>query len=253
MAGRHGGAAVMMRPVSLPQYEGPLDLLLELVRRNELDIRNLPMAEVTRQFLEYLATAEKLDLDLDAEWFYMVSLLIQIKSRSLLPPAPEQDQADPREELVRQLLDRAQLAGAAAFLENQWAALGGWPAPPPPDSSLAANGEDNPGAHGSLTLLEVLQLAQRALATVAAAQDLAIPPAAVPMEEMLALLDRQLAELPAGGRLDFGDLWRKASSDQHRSALFLALLEAARSRRLDLEQDACFAPIWIRPSGQVVL
>jgi segregation and condensation protein A len=237
----------MTRTVSLPQYEGPIDMLLALVRQNEFDIRNLPMAEVTRQFLEYLAAAEKLDLDLDSEWFYVAALLIHIKSRSLLPPTPDEDQADPRDDLVRQLLDRDQLCGAAAFLEAQWAALGGWPAPPSPDAPSVVSEDDNPGTRGSLTLLEVLQLARNAVVSVVAAQDLDIPPAAVPMEQMLTLLDRQLAELPAGGRLEFSHLWAMVPDDEHRSALFLALLEAARSRRLDLEQEQCFAPIRIRP------
>ena len=105
----------MTRAVSLPQFEGPLDMLLSLVRQNQFDIRDLPIAEVTRQFLDYLNAAEQLDLDLDSEWFYMAALLIHIKSRSLLPAAPDEDPSDPREELVRQLLDREQLAGAAAF------------------------------------------------------------------------------------------------------------------------------------------
>lgn len=236
--------------VSLPQYEGPIDMLLALVRQSEFDILNLPMAEVTRQFLEYLAAAEKLDLDLDSEWFYMAALLIHIKSRSLLPPASEEDQADPREELVRQLLDRDQLAGAASFLESQWAGVplrGDGPVPLPPDFSPSVNGDENTGTRGSLTLLEVLQLAQQALITMTAAPDLELPPTSVRMEEMLALLDRELAELPAGGRLDFSHLWTTAPSGQHRSALFLALLEAARAGQLDLKQDECFAPIWIQP------
>jgi segregation and condensation protein A len=237
----------VIRHISLPQYEGPIDMLLALVRQNQFDIRDLPMAEVTRQFLEYLAAAEALDLDLDSEWFYMAALLIHIKSQSLLPATPEDPQPDARDELVRQLLDHHQLAGAAAFLETQWAALGGWPAPPPPDPEPSFADGENLSTRGSMTLVEILRLAQQALATVSSSQDLAISPASVPMEEMLALLDRQLTRIPAGGRLDFSQLWTEAPTDQHRSSLFLALLEAARSRRLELEQDECFAPIWIRP------
>jgi segregation and condensation protein A len=236
----------MTRTISLPQYEGPLDLLLDLVRQNKLDILNLPIAEVTRQFLDYMAAAGQLDLDLDSEWFHMAALLIHIKSRSLLPVVPENQAPDPRHELVRQLLDRDQLAGAAGFLQSQWSALGGWPPPPAPDPFPAPASEDNPGSHGSMTLLEVLELARKALTAVASAEELAIPSASVPMEEMLALIDRHLDPVPQGAPLDFTDLWRAVPTDQHRSALFLALLEAARARQIDLQQDGHMAPILIR-------
>ena len=242
----------MTRTVSLPQYEGPLDLLLDLVRQNQLDILDLPIAQVTRQFLDYMTAAEHLDLDLDSEWFHMAALLIHIKSRSLLPAAPENNEPDPRQELVRQLLDREQLAGAAGFLQAQWSAMGGWPPPPPPDPYPTLPGEENAGAHGSMTFLEILQLARKALTAVAAAEELEIPAASVPMEEMLALLDRHLAPLPHGTPLDFGELWRTVPTDQHRSALFLALLEAARSRQIDLEQDGHMAPILIRKPASAI-
>lgn len=234
----------MTRTVSLPQYQGPLDMLLALVRQNEFDILDLPIAEVTRQYLEYLSSAKECDLDLDSEWFYTASLLIHIKSRSLLPQAPEEAGPDPRTELARQLLDRQQLSGAAAFLENQWAALGGWPAPPPPDAPAA---EEAPVFSGSLTLLQVLQLAQHAMASVNAAQQVEIPSDPVPIEQMSALLHRELGTLTPGSPLDFSRLWNVAPTAQHRSSLFLALLEGARTHSLDLEQAEPFAPIWIRP------
>ena len=233
----------MTRVVSLPQYQGPLDMLLALVRQNEFDILDLPIAEVTRQYGDYLAAAGQCDLDLDSEWFYLAALLIHIKSRCLLPRDPEEEQTDPRSDLVRQLLDREQLTGAAAFLESQWAALGGWLAPPPPDVPVASVGEDNPG---SLTLLEVLQLAEAARASVAAAQEIEIPVDPVSTEEMEALLENELAELRPGARLDFSRLWNGVPSDQHRCSLLLALLEAARCRKLVVDQDECFHSIWVQ-------
>jgi segregation and condensation protein A len=238
----------MTRAISLPQYEGPIEMLLMLVRQNEFDIRNLPIAEMTRRFLEYLAAAEKLDLDLDSEWFYVAALLIQIKSRCLLP-VPGEPQTDPRDELVQRLLDRNQLARTAAFLEGQWAAVGGWPAPPPPDSPLPPS-DGTSVTRGSMNLLEVLQLTQRALVSVANRQELELPSDPVPVEEMLRLLEQQVTEITAGGRLDFAQLWTSVPSNQHRSALFLALLEGARAGHLDLEQAEPFAPIWVRPGDK---
>jgi len=105
--------------VSLPRFAGPLDLLLSLVRKKELDIADLPIAEITRQYLDYLHQAEELNIDLGAEFVYMAATLIQIKSRCLLPADPAQPSAgseDPRQELVRQLLDHEQVSQAAEFL-----------------------------------------------------------------------------------------------------------------------------------------
>src|SRR5689334_16242930 len=97
--------------ISLPRFEGPLDLLLALVRKHEVEIADLPIAEITRQYLEYLQQADELNVDLGADFIYMAALLIHIKSRCLLPPDPELRgrEPDPREELVRQLLDHDQL------------------------------------------------------------------------------------------------------------------------------------------------
>jgi len=243
-----------MRSVSLPQFEGPIDLLLSLVRQNQLDLSNLPMAEVTHQFLEYLAAAKKLDFDLDSEWFYTAALLIHLKSRRLLPPdlSSTDTQPDPQSELVRQLLDREQLVQAAEFLKEQWTALGGWPAPLPPATPLV-NGEEFPDQRGSLTLLDILQLTQKAQASIAAAEELAIPAASVEIEDMMSLLHRHLAALPSTEQLDLTNLWKTLPTDQHRSALFLGLLEAIRGGQLDYKQDACFAPISIWRVGPAAI
>ena len=74
--------------ISLPRFEGPLDLLLTLVRKNEVEITDIPIAEITRQYLNYLHRAEELNIDLGADFVYIAALLIHIKSRSLLLPAP---------------------------------------------------------------------------------------------------------------------------------------------------------------------
>jgi len=236
----------MTPAVCLEHYEGPLDLLLDRVRQEELDIFDLPIAEITRQFLNYMDTAEQLDVNLGAEWFYIASLLIHIKSRSLLPHDPAANEPDPREELVRQLLDRDQLAGAAGFLEAQWACYGGWPAPPAPDAPVLTDGEDGVVVPGSISLLEVLQLAQKAVTSITASQTIALPSDPVAVEDMIHLLERVLEGAPRGAWLEFSQICAEQPSDQHRSAVFLALLELARRRPLDLDQPECFAPIRVR-------
>lgn len=93
--------------IKLDIFEGPLDLLLYLIKKNEIDIYNIPIALVTEQYLEYLKIIKELNLDLAGEYLVMASTLIHIKSRLLLPPPeePEEEEEDPRAELVRQLLE----------------------------------------------------------------------------------------------------------------------------------------------------
>jgi segregation and condensation protein A len=105
--------------INLPVYEGPLDVLLDLIRKQEMDIHDIPMAQVTEQYLDYLHRLEKLDIDLSADFIYMAATLIHIKSRMLLPPdplaGPEQAE-DPREELVHRLLEHEKFKNAAQLL-----------------------------------------------------------------------------------------------------------------------------------------
>jgi len=108
-------------PLSLPRFEGPLDLLLALVRKNQVDITEIPIAEITRQYLDYLDRATALDLELGSDFTLMAATLIHIKSRLLLPPDPEiaAREPDPRQDLIRQLLHHEQVRQAAEFLRQQ--------------------------------------------------------------------------------------------------------------------------------------
>jgi segregation and condensation protein A len=109
-------------PVTLPRFEGPLDLLLYLIRRQEIDIYDIPIARITRQFLDYMMLMEALDIEVAADFLVMAATLMEIKSRLLLPKPPalleetEEEQADPRAELVRQLLEYQQFKQAAGDL-----------------------------------------------------------------------------------------------------------------------------------------
>src|SRR5215470_7724710 len=94
--------------ISLPSYEGPLDLLLDMIRKEKIDIYDIPIARVTEQYLEYLHLMQEMNVDLAAEFLVMAAQLIYIKSRTLLPPDPDavdEEQEDPRVELVRRLLE----------------------------------------------------------------------------------------------------------------------------------------------------
>ena len=105
--------------IQLPVYEGPLDLLLDLIRKQEMDIHNIPIAKVTEQYLDYLHQLEKLDIDVSADFIYMAATLIHIKSKMLLPPDPlagPDAVEDPREELVHRLLEHEKFKNAAQLL-----------------------------------------------------------------------------------------------------------------------------------------
>jgi segregation and condensation protein A len=105
--------------VTLPIYEGPLDLLLDLIRKQEMDIHNIPIAKITEQYLDYLHGLEKLDIDVSADFIYMAATLIHVKSKMLLPPDPlagPDAQEDPRDELVHRLLEHEKFKNAAQLL-----------------------------------------------------------------------------------------------------------------------------------------
>jgi len=105
--------------INLPIYEGPLDLLLDLIRKQEMDIHNIPIAKITEQYLDYLHRLEKLDIDVSSDFVYMAATLIHIKSKMLLPVDPlagPDEQLDPREELVHRLLEHEKFKNAAQLL-----------------------------------------------------------------------------------------------------------------------------------------
>lgn len=109
--------------IKLDIFEGPLDLLLYLIKKNEIDIYNIPVALITEQYLQYLNIIKSLNLDLAGEYLVMASTLIHIKSKMLLPvpeePTEEENEEDPRAELVRQLLEYQSFKEAASDLEKR--------------------------------------------------------------------------------------------------------------------------------------
>src|SRR5580704_4650185 len=108
----------------LEHYEGPLDLLLDLIRKQQIDIRDIPIASITAQYLEFLQKAREMDLDISAEFVFMAATLIHIKSRMLLPVDPAlrkegEAEEDPREELVQRLLEHKRFKDAAEMLQQK--------------------------------------------------------------------------------------------------------------------------------------
>lgn len=112
----------MSYKVKLEVFEGPLDLLLYLIKKNELNIYDIPIAEITEQYLEYLELMRMLDLNIAGEFLVMAATLMHIKSKMLLPPEElevlQEEEADPREEFVRRLLEYKKFKEAASILQN---------------------------------------------------------------------------------------------------------------------------------------
>lgn len=237
--------------ISLPRFEGPLDLLLALVRQHQVEITDIPIAEITRQYLDYLQQAQRLDLDLGSEFAYMAATLIQIKARSLLPedPAAASGEADPREELVRQLLDHEQLRQATEFLQQKLGtSQASWSHPAAEEANEAEGEEAQPD--GTMSLFQVLELTRKALATARAHQTLQLSREPVTVLEMIHWLEPQL---PQTGYLLAEALLAEQETAERRSALFLAMLEMAKAGSLKIRQDGPFQPIHLRSaSGGVV-
>ena len=226
--------------ISLPRFEGPLDLLLELVRKNEIDITDIPIAEITRQYLGYLDSAEQMNMDLGADFAYMASVLIHIKSRCLLARDPEvaAGEEDPRNELVHLLLEHEQARQGAEFLKQKLeVAEATW------SKSFVNDFEEptatEPGAPGVLNLIQILRLAKQALDT-ARTYEIVSPAESVTVEEMMQWLDERIGAV----RTDAGRLLKEESGER-RSALFLAVLEMVKAERLSVDQRQCFGPIWL--------
>ena len=142
----------------LEHYEGPLDLLLDLIRKQQIDIKDIPIATITAQYLAYMEKAREMDIDLGAEFVYMAATLIHIKSRMLLPrdPALVEDSGadeDPRQELVDRLLEHERFKNAAEMLqqkrmieENVWSN---------PQMKAFVSEDDDPGL--AITLFDLVK------------------------------------------------------------------------------------------------
>jgi segregation and condensation protein A len=236
--------------ISLPRFEGPLDLLLALVRKNDIEITEIPIAEITRQYLSYMKQAEEMDLDLGSEFAWMAATLIEIKSRGLLPadPALAAREPDPRQELVRQLLEHEQVRQAAEFLKQQLELTGAsWSRSPADELEKIAEEPDQvPPEGSSLNVLDVLRLARQALDTARNYDLLGTEAAEITVEEMMVWLERRLA---AGGALSCDELFAEQDGRPRQVALFLAMLELSRLGGIRLEQPEDSDPITVLPPG----
>lgn len=230
--------------ISLPRFEGPLSLLLHLVRSNKIDINDIPIAEVTRQYLDYLHRAEELDIDLGAEFSYVAALLIHIKSRALLATDPEiAPEDDPRQELARLLLEEDELRNGVEFLKQKMEIAQATWSRSSIDEFEPDSAGDPPPLLETMNLLEILRLARQALET-AQAYDVVCPAESVTVEEMEIWLRSRISAAQDWWSVD-AILLEQPSMDR-RAALFLAMLELARTGDIVLDQEECFGSVTLR-------
>ncbi|MBI4355544.1 MAG: segregation/condensation protein A [Candidatus Omnitrophica bacterium] len=244
----------MSYKVRLHIFEGPLDLLLHLIKSQEIDIYNIPIAQITRQYLDYLEVMQLLDLNIAGDFLVMAATLMAIKSKLLLPKEalpPEEQELDPREELVRRLLEYQRfkaLAEQLAHLETKSRQLFTRP------TNLAVGDEvplpPQEGPYFEASLFDLLSAFSQAMKEV---------PKEVFYEVMRdeTTVEQKIKELrafiQANTALVFQELLAGCRTQMAMIATFLAILELVRSQEVVARQDTLFGPIQIVRREQPVM
>lgn len=233
--------------IKLESFEGPLDLLLHLIRKNEVDIYDIPISTITKQYLDYVKLMKDLNLEVAGEFLVMASTLIQIKSKMLLPPQEDEESEeeieDPRAELVRRLLeyqkykDAAQVLAGRELLGREVFAR----TFPSPELAVAEVEETPP----DLDLYHLIEAFQKVLARIPAESFHQVGEDTISINDRIAqileiLLDRDLVE--------FDELFEGEITRDYVVVTFLAVLELCKMRTLKVLQKDRYGTIWIMPS-----
>ena len=230
--------------VFLETFEGPLDLLLYLIRRQNINVLDIPMAELTRQYLGYVEMMRRTQLELAAEYLLMAAVLIEIKSRLLLPrpPAlPGEEAEDPRAELVRRLLEYERMKAAARAIDE-----------------LPHAGRDYALVRVWFERVSTQRFAKVVPEDLRAAWAGLVQRARVNRHHLVtreqlsvrAEMSRIMKALVAGRYVEFTALFAAHADVPHLVVTVLALLELAREQLVDLDQAEAYAPIHVHAKGE---
>jgi len=227
--------------IRLDAFEGPLDLLLHLIKKEEIDIWNIPIAHITEQYLEYLDIMKDLNINVAGEWLMMAATLIFIKSRMLLPVSPsenigEEMEDDPRRELVYELLEHQKFKNAAEMLYTREEVENAVWANPPADA--VENADDIV----SVSLFDLLRAFHEVVQRFEEQRSMEIAQEEVTVEQKIADIRRQFI---VHDKILFSIIFAAINSKQHLIATFLALLELVRLREIRLLQEKAFGEIQI--------
>ena len=230
--------------IQIAMYEGPLDLLLDLIRKQEINIHDIPIAKITTQYLEYLHKLDELNIDVSADFIYMAATLIYIKSKMLLPPDPlagSEGQEDPRAELVQRLAEHEKFKNAAQLLyqkqqieEHVWSK---------PDKSLY----EGEAAEGEIvvSLVDLIKMFQQVLERRKEVSRIELQHEQFTVAQMIAQLRAQLVA-SENGALSLMRFFEACASRHAMIVAFLALLEMVRLQAVLLVQEKQFGEILVR-------
>ena len=230
-------------PVRLEVFEGPLDLLLHLIKKHELDIYDIPIAVITKQYLEYIGLMEELQLDVAGDFLVMAATLIHIKSRSLLPrPAPEQEdpEEDPREALVRRLVEHQKFKAAAELLHDKETVRSAqWTRPDERIAALAGEGMDKE-PELEVDLFSLMTAFKAVVERAKQRPQVYLPMEQMSIEQRIEQLTQRLEGVEA---LGFEDLFDDVAQRGDLIVTFLAILEMIRLKVLRVFQSGAGGPI----------
>jgi segregation and condensation protein A len=237
--------------IQLREFEGPLDLLLYLIRKNQIDIYDIPIAPITRQYMEYLDLMREMNLDVAGDFMVMAATLIHIKSKMLVPSSPaeaetDEEAVDPREELVQRLLEFQRYKEAAGVLYQQSEIRAAtWTRPDTAIPHFDDAGEEMIEA-GLFDLIAAFrELLERRKTLLAYETQRERKSVEERMQEVLGLLQE-------GASIDFLELFQAQETKAAMILTFLALLELIRLKAVKVYQRGVFGPIRVfRPVGPV--
>ena len=240
-------------PIKLEHFEGPLDLLLHLIRKNEVDIYDIPILPITKQYLEYLDLMQELDLDAAGEFLVMAATLIHIKARMLVPRLEQEteeegDTEDPRDVLVRRLIEHQKYKAAAELLHDRETVRSAqWGRPDERITGIAGAPFER---ELEVDLFGLLQAFEAVLKRARERLGVEVPGEEVSIETRTRQLMERLAETEACG---FDDLFDGVHSRGDLITTFLALLEMIRLKLIRVFQSGTLGPIRVyvcgRPQG----
>jgi len=225
-------------------YEGPLDLLLDLIRKQDINIYDIPIAKITAQYLTYVERIRELDVNVAAEFIYMAAVLIHIKSKMLLPRdplAPAESQEDPRSELVNRLLEHEKFKAAAQMLLQKQQI----------EEAVLSNPAlkefmDAPGTEPELAtdVIDLVKTFQQILERARTRPILNVDEETVTVGQMIQYLHRRLTIEERPIRLK--QMLRNIASQQALVCMFLAMLELVRLQAIQIRQEHVFGEVLVR-------
>jgi segregation and condensation protein A len=230
--------------INIPMYEGPLDLLLDLIKQQKMNIHDIQISKITAQYLDYLHKLEELDVDVSSEFIYMAATLIYIKSKMLLPPDPlagPEELEDPRKDLVQRLVEHEKFKNAAQLLyqkqqieENVWSK---------PDKSLY----HDEGTEGELvvSLVDLVRVFQQVLERKKEVSRIELQHEQFTVAQMIAALRAQIIA-SADNSVNLIQFFEACPSRHAMIVAFLAVLEMVKLQAVALAQEKQFGEIVVR-------